>query len=334
VVSLKVDSKIKLATLFVALTPFLFVFSVADAYLIHNEKFNASFAAGVGAALLMGLLSPHLFMWIMTDALKRIQEFCTRVKKGDYTGFIDLPNEATYSDDEDISLSLMRDMNWMAHQIKIREGQLKNTITELHRTETVLLAQKQILDDTNARLMEMAMTDHLTGLSNRRHFFDHLEQETYRRQRCLGPVSLLILDIDHFKQINDCYGHQCGDRVLAEFAHVLRQNVRKSDLAARVGGEEFAILLSNTGVDGAVSLAHTVLHAIQQHHFTEYDDCPLQVTCSIGVCGVEETQFVEPHILYRRADDVLYIAKRSGRNCVRWHLDHHEGEIDQKSRVV
>lgn len=315
---MKIINSIKVVVLIAAVAPLVFVFFLADPALIKHKDFNQVMSFGLGLAIFLGLLGPYPVMWwIFDDPLRQLRTFCIRVKMGDYSGFTDLPNEAIYQEYENEFVTLKRDMNWMAHQIKVRERQLENTISELHATKSELISQKQAFADANIRLTEMAMTDPLTGLSNRRHFFEHLEQEICRSQRGLGPLSLLILDIDHFKCINDQYGHQCGDKVLEQFASVMQRSISKGDLAARIGGEEFAVLLADAGCVEALRATHRIHRAIQEHCFLDCNDNVLSVTCSIGLCSVENMRFISAQVLHQKADDALYAAKSSGRNCIK-----------------
>jgi diguanylate cyclase (GGDEF)-like protein/PAS domain S-box-containing protein len=159
--------------------------------------------------------------------------------------------------------------------------------------------------DTLARL---AATDELSGLANYRTFRDRLTMEGERAKRHDRPLSLALLDIDHFKAINDQHGHGVGDTVLIEFARRLTAQVRDSDLVARVGGEEFALLLPETDAAGALALAERIRAAVEQGPF----DVVGKVTVSVGVCSLEESGSADSLVLL--ADTALYWAKNSGRN--------------------
>ncbi len=159
------------------------------------------------------------------------------------------------------------------------------------------------------------MTDPLTGLSNRRCFMERLGQETSRSQRYHSPLSLLVLDLDRFKWINDTLGHLTGDSVLKEVGELLLSCQRESDITARYGGEEFCLLAPNTSLEGAIVLGERVRRTIDQHTFTTREGKPFRVTCSIGVaevscCAYDATELIA------QADDAMYQAKQSGRNRV------------------
>jgi diguanylate cyclase (GGDEF)-like protein len=166
-----------------------------------------------------------------------------------------------------------------------------------------------------ARLEELAITDGLTGLYNRRQFDDVLAREWARWRRYGCDFSLLLLDIDHFKKINDEHGHQLGDEVLRVLASDLRGALRREDCLARYGGEEFAVLALGTGALAATELAQRLLVAVRRMATPD----PLEgITVSIGVAMTDPSMGSEEDLI-RAADDALYRAKREGRNRVVVH---------------
>jgi diguanylate cyclase (GGDEF)-like protein/PAS domain S-box-containing protein len=165
-----------------------------------------------------------------------------------------------------------------------------------------------------AELTRLATTDGLTGLANRRHFIQQLKMEIARIQRKAAPAALLMLDLDHFKRINDSYGHAGGDAVLQAFAHATQGNLRKIDLVGRLGGEEFAILLPETGLEPALHFAER----LRQHIETmtvESNGKQIQVTVSIGLTEMTPAD-TQTDATLARADAALYQAKTGGRNQV------------------
>ncbi len=164
-------------------------------------------------------------------------------------------------------------------------------------------------------LEKQAHTDPLTGLANRRHFFEVAEAELARSRRYEAPLSLLMLDIDHFKEVNDAHGHRAGDRVLQQLARSCLEVLRTVDVVGRVGGEEFAILLPETDVDGAVEVAERLRAAIAAVGIPREEGVPLRVTVSIGVSTLAGNANLDT--LMSQADDALYDAKHRGRNRVR-----------------
>ncbi len=162
--------------------------------------------------------------------------------------------------------------------------------------------------------LEMAVIDQLTGLKNRRYMTGQLTQWVKRAEHGGDPVSLIIMDLDHFKRVNDCFGHQAGDEVLKELAERLEFNTRPSDIACRYGGEEFVVIMPETSGDMACTVAERIRSAIAAQPFQLPHGERIQVTCSIGVatCDGGET----PAELIERADRALYAAKSAGRNQV------------------
>jgi two-component system cell cycle response regulator len=159
-----------------------------------------------------------------------------------------------------------------------------------------------------SQLARMALCDGLTGVFNRAYFDVTIEKEVARSLRSKKPLSLLLVDLDHFKRINDTLGHQAGDRVLAEVASILREQSRLSDTVCRYGGEEFAIILPETPPAHAPLVAERIRHRISNLQ----GEVP--VTVSIGINCAEKAENLIPESLFAGADAALYAAKRSGRN--------------------
>ena len=187
----------------------------------------------------------------------------------------------------------------------------------LARTRTQLRRKRYAdsLRDNVQASIEMAVIDTLTGLNNRRYFdssFASMIDQAARRGR---PLALMVLDIDHFKKINDTHGHDAGDEVLKAFAVRLKRIVRANDVVCRTGGEEFAILMPDTSIDIAFRVAERVRGVIENDVFALRPDQPgLRVTTSIGLA--ERRSDIEPSKLLRRADEALYQSKDAGRNRV------------------
>jgi diguanylate cyclase (GGDEF)-like protein len=160
-------------------------------------------------------------------------------------------------------------------------------------------------------LDELTTADPLTGLRNRRFLDRTLAYELVRRRRYERPLTLMLLDLDHFKRVNDTRGHDVGDDVLRAVGDTLRQILRRADLAARYGGEEFAVVFPETPAEGAVVVAERVRRTVQG-----LDVQGLTITTSIGLASVEGVWEGDPAALLRAADQALYRAKREGRNRV------------------
>jgi len=168
------------------------------------------------------------------------------------------------------------------------------------------------------KLEEQAHLDPLTGLANRRRLEDRAREEVERAQRFNRPLSLMIMDLDHFKSINDRYGHLFGDAVLRRLADLGRSHLRQTDLFARVGGEEFVVLMPETTRETAVATAERLRALLAANPVTRQDGPdtgPVDVSVSIGIAAHgPDTPTVES--LMAEADKALYVAKNRGRNCV------------------
>ena len=186
----------------------------------------------------------------------------------------------------------------------------------LARTRNLLKLRRrtQELIAVNRQLEAMAMTDPLTGLANRRHFLDRAATELQRAQRFGHAMAVLMVDADHFKQVNDTYGHDAGDRVLCALASLLEANARRLDIIGRLGGEEFAVASLETDADSAMALAERIRGAIAETAI-DIGNAVLSITVSIGLTGLQPADASVDDLL-KRADAALYGAKRAGRNRV------------------
>jgi urea transport system substrate-binding protein len=173
------------------------------------------------------------------------------------------------------------------------------------------------LRSRNRKLNELANTDSLTGANNRRHFTTAVAAGLKKMHRLTLPATMFLLDLDHFKSLNDRYGHEAGDHALVEVAKTARRMMRGSDVFARVGGEEFAGFLPGTEITGGIVIAERLRKAIAELRVQAGNEL-VRVTCSIGIVGVNpETD--TPETGMKRADQALYAAKREGRDRVRWY---------------
>ncbi|HSJ99238.1 MAG TPA: diguanylate cyclase [Myxococcota bacterium] len=171
------------------------------------------------------------------------------------------------------------------------------------------------LREKNATLARLSTTDPVTGLRNRRYVSEFLSVEVLRAVRYHTPLAVLLLDLDHFKRVNDTHGHRVGDAVLQVVADTLRASLRATDLAGRYGGEEFLVVLPQTDLAGGAVLAERVRVAIEETAIDVAADTALSVTVSVGVAALDgAAQTVEQ--LVERADAALYAAKDAGRNRV------------------
>lgn len=170
------------------------------------------------------------------------------------------------------------------------------------------------LDETQKRLKHIAVTDELTGLKNRRYIMEELDKEYQRAARTGGTLSLILFDIDHFKRVNDNFGHAFGDTVLKAVAQEMQASLRTYDLLGRIGGEEFLIASPGSTLDEAVRLAERIRETIKGRKISNVTDT-MTVTVSAGITSLSE-QDAKADILLARADEALYLAKQQGRDRV------------------
>ncbi len=183
------------------------------------------------------------------------------------------------------------------------------------RTQIRRKRHSDLLRTKLEKSVELSVTDALTGLHNRRYMEGHLKTLVSNGLQSGRPLSVLIADIDHFKQVNDTYGHDAGDMVLREFAARLRRNTRGIDLACRLGGEEFIIIMPDTELTRAYQVAERLRACIAADPFQINASERIPVTASVGLSTLENADDT-PDTLYKRADNALYAAKRRGRNRV------------------
>jgi two-component system cell cycle response regulator len=192
-------------------------------------------------------------------------------------------------------------------------GELKRKNDEL---EMRVRERTRELEEANEKLKQLAVTDGLTGLYNHRYFQEKLDQEVARAERFGHPVSLCVIDVDHFKAYNDAHGHPRGDEVLKRVAFLLVENVREVDTVARYGGEEFVIILPETSKENAAGVAEKIRSIIERTEFPRESTQPLgRLTVSVGVGSFPSDGKVSQDLM-DRADEALFRAKAAGRNRV------------------
>lgn len=182
--------------------------------------------------------------------------------------------------------------------------------------ETILkfISHSSVEARYHEEVYQLATHDALTELCNRRHFTELVEKELSRAQRHERPLVLAILDLDHFKRINDSFGHIAGDAVLKQFSELLRGHIRADDVAARIGGEEFAVLLPETGLDEALHFANRLRRALAEADLRPGGE-PGRITVSVGLAAMRPDRDSRGALM-RAADAALYRAKEAGRNRV------------------
>jgi len=277
----------------------LFIKDVSQIYINFYVLMGVLSAYSFVLSLLSSLLL-YVFSENLVDRIVKLQELSNRIKESDFSEIEFLKTE----------------------QPKDELDHLRNNLVDTALTIGRLLSE---LEEKNRELQELAYYDPLTGLPNRRFFFEHASLIFEEAKRYEKPLSLLIMDIDHFKKINDTYGHDVGDLVLKAFAGVLRGIVRQSDICARFGGEEFVVLLPNTDLEGAKVLAERIRTAVAKNP-VEHGSIVIVFTVSIGISQYRKgMQNIEK--LIKEADTALYRAKEGGRNRVEVFIPDETAEV-------
>lgn len=208
----------------------------------------------------------------------------------------------------------LRNLTWKTKAIA--SGDFSQSVDFLGEFSDAFNSMTRKLEHSIQEIKALSITDKLTQIYNRLKLDESLEKEWERSNRTEIPFSLMILDIDHFKSVNDTFGHQVGDIVLIELADILRTHVRSIDIVGRWGGEEFLIILPETDQDGAILLAEKLRVLIDEKNFTRAG----KITASFGVAAYHNDR--SPELIVSRADSALYKAKENGRNRVEFLSVH------------
>jgi diguanylate cyclase (GGDEF)-like protein len=242
-------------------------------------------------------------------ALLSIDENSKAAKSGKYAKWL-IPNEYSHVIElmQDLRIGVYKDYGSFTLWCAVKRYWL--FITSIIVLVIALIITILKLKTQTLKLRETSITDSLTNLYNRNMINQTLQQEYNKSMRYASVFSIIFLDIDNFKQINDTYGHKIGDVVLQEFAKILKENSRNSDVIGRWGGEEFMIIAINTNVNQSHQIAEKLRKKIEEHHFKVVP----KVTTSIGISTYKEGLYLEEIIKY--SDEALYEAKRSGKNRV------------------
>jgi diguanylate cyclase (GGDEF)-like protein len=267
---------------------------------------------------------PNLLVYIVVSGLLRVEldeggSPLAYISRGETVGELSLlagsAATATVSAEEPTQLLVLDEQTfwWLA------ESSHEFSVGLLVRLAKRLRSNNEAVQESIAlrrQFEQAALSDALTGFRNRRWLDQTLPRFVQRHLHASEPMCIAMMDIDHFKQINDAYGHAAGDAVLLQVGRLVRANLRPVDFAARIGGEEFVLIFPQTPMPGAISAAERLREGIAGAAF-EYDGRALpQVTVSLGLVALERS--ANPQELLARADDMLYTAKQSGRNRTEW----------------
>ena len=277
------------------------------ASLLEINKFEVS-AVNSGENALKALKSKQ-FNMVLLDVMMPVMdgfETCRQIKKNSY--FKDIPIIFITARDDAESIRTGFHLGGIDYITKPF-----NSIELVARINTHLTLQKRTAELKEALRREkiLASTDSLTKIYNRLKFDILLEQKIKVTKRYKEPLSIIFFDIDHFKKINDTYGHKIGDIVLIDVSKIVKKEIRVSDVFARWGGEEFILYLPKTDISGAKEMANKLNYRIAKYRFEDIDK---SITCSFGVTSFKENDTQDSLIL--RADDAMYNAKNQGRNRV------------------
>ena len=267
----------------------------------------------------------HSYFYPIINLEQQVEELFIHLKHKEGMAIPFLMNARLYTEDtvERIDCILVKMQKRIDYEQELRSAkklleaayqEKEQALANLEQIHVEIEQQQAKLLAMNATLVELSETDKLTGLKNRRFFQDKLEQQLNSYYELAKPFSLCILDIDLFKKINDTFGHQVGDDVLAQLAQLLTQRARKEDTVARYGGEEFVMILPETDIAAAKELGEQIRKTVALDYWPAG-----QVTISIGMATVtsEDTGAT----LLKNADDALYASKKNGRNQVTHFYD-------------
>lgn len=295
----------------------IFVTSAAGYYLLNKltgEDGSITWIIAGSAILVVFLFLPVVMIVArkISYPLEVLAEGADEISRGNFGFTLNLNANREIN-------TLAQSFNRMSKKLKEQREALLKQISLLEAQKQEIAAQNEELAEANARLELIAITDQLTGAYNRRYIMREIEQELAISIRHGLPLSITMIDIDHFKEINDTHGHQVGDEVLKEVVQVLSSSMRASDLLGRYGGEEFIVIAPLTGQQEALVLAERLREIVSKWPFeTTYGF--MKLTISLGVATYDGKTEAYPNTileqLLARADAEMYKAKSAGRNCV------------------
>lgn len=198
--------------------------------------------------------------------------------------------------------------------LKGPDGSVENVCVSVLDVTNAVYYQQQLLE-SKSRVEELSRLDELTQINNRRHLMSRFTEELSRRRRSGGELSVILVDVDHFKLVNDLRGHLCGDYVLKELACIMKSQLREYDVLGRYGGEEFASVLPGSPLSGGWIVAERLRSAVEKYNF-EFENSSFKITISLGLASTEGISDPSTSTLLKIADECLYKAKETGRNRV------------------
>ncbi|HSU97181.1 MAG TPA: diguanylate cyclase [Gemmatimonadaceae bacterium] len=277
-------------------------------------------AADGEAALARVYTSPPPDLILLDVMMPKIDglEVARRIKSDDSLPFIPVIMQTALDSTESMVQGFEAGADdYIAKPVNFRELDARvRSLLRIQTLQSALEQRERELSAANAQLLVLSSTDVLTGVANRRALEERLHDMWEHSQRLHEPLSVVMCDIDHFKRVNDEYGHQVGDVVLQQFAHLLVTEAREIDRVGRYGGEEFVLLLPGTVLDAAVTFAERIRACVEKREFTYDDGQTLHRTMSCGIAAWPHPLVADQEALIKAADDALYVAKETGRNRV------------------
>ena len=273
-----------------------------------DEKITALTQQSLIFASITLIIGVGLSLWLgrqITSPLRALTDIAKQMTGGDLFVRIEIPSQDEIGQLGDA-------FSQMATSIQNREVELRDLTASLEHT---IEERTDELRRQNKRLERIAIEDSLTGIYNRRHFFDLAEQEIERAKRYGSPLSIVIMDADYFKNINDAYGHLIGDQILINLAKLCQENIRSLDIIARYGGEEFVVLMPEANLEDAWKSAERLRKLVAETSMIA-GGLNVMITISLGVASWENNKDLDFNALLARADRALYQSKESGRNRV------------------
>lgn len=273
-----------------------------------DEKITALTQQSLIFASITLIIAVGLSLWLgrqITSPLRALTDIATQMTGGDLFVRIEIPSQDEIGQLGDA-------FSQMATSIQNRELELRDLAVGLEQT---IEERTDELRRQNKRLERIAIEDPLTGIYNRRYFFELAEQEIERAKRYGNLLSVVIMDADYFKNVNDAYGHLIGDQILINLAKICQENIRSLDIFARYGGEEFVILMPEANLEDAQKSAERLRKLVAETSMIT-GGLNVMITISLGVASWENSKELDFNALLARADRALYQSKESGRNRV------------------
>lgn len=238
---------------------------------------------------------------------------------------LDRRNQPGGEELDEVAASINRMRSTIVSQLAIRQVHEAELQAHREQLEQMVAARTEALEAQRDAVQRLANTDHLTGVLSRRHFYDCIDREIARATRDGTPLSVLMLDIDHFKRINDTYGHPVGDLVLKAFAAACQAELPATAIFGRLGGEEFALILPGTSFEAALAIAEVLRSTTEKTSVSTAEGAKVSFTVSSGL-AVMDALDADVEALLKRCDEALYTAKRQGRNRVVTHVPAHPSQ--------